>query len=303
VAVVCGHQGQVKAVAFSPDGGTLATGGGEEDQRVCLWDLRGPAPRLRHRSEPLGSAVSMVAFSPDGGTLAASAWDGTVRLWDAGADTVRPGRTFRKPGVRFTCVAFAGDGRQLAAGTDRGAVWLWPLNPSSAAEQELRALGLGIIGGAAFAPGGATLAAVGAGVRVWRVGAGGPKPGALPDEGQEEGRGLGFSPDGQQLAVGYDTGAVRLWRVADGFRRGPLLRRHTDQVYSVAFSPDGRTLASGGWDGRVVLWDAADGTRQREWLLAGEHVNRVSFAPDSRHLAFSAADRAYVVRLGPPGGS
>jgi WD40 repeat protein len=72
-------------------------------------------------------------------------------------------------------------------------------------------------------------------------------------------------------------------------------------VWSVTFAPDGRTLASGGWDGRVILWEVARGTRQREWLLAGEHINRVAIAPDSRHLAFSAGESVYVLRLGPPG--
>jgi tRNA A-37 threonylcarbamoyl transferase component Bud32 len=301
VAVLRAHQGQANPVAFSADGRTLATGGGEEDQTVCLWDLGGPAPHLRFRSEPLGAAVSMLAFAPDGHSLAASLWDGTVRLWDTRPDTVRAGLRLHKPGARFMCVAFAGDGRQLAAGTDRGAVWLWRLGQSPPAEHELRAEGLGIVGGVGFLPGSPTLAAAGAGVRFWSLGGNGPQPQALSEEGPEEGRGLAFSPEGTLLAVGYDTGAIRLWRRADGFSRGPLLRRHTDQVYALAFAPDGRTFASGGWDGRVILWDAADGTRQREWLLVGEHINRAAFAPDSRHLAFSAADRAYVLRLGPPG--
>jgi hypothetical protein len=35
--------------------------------------------------------------------------------------------------------------------------------------------------------------------------------------------------------------------------------------------------------------------------MPAEHVNRVAFAPDSRHLAFGAGNKVYVVRLTRPG--
>jgi WD40 repeat protein len=64
---------------------------------------------------------------------------------------------------------------------------------------------------------------------------------------------LAFSPDGQQLASGSESGTVRLWDVRTGEQVWSL-EGYASGVKSVAFSPDGQLLALGSSDGTVILW-------------------------------------------------
>ena len=73
------HWRGYRAVAFSPDGKTLATGGA--DDTVRLWDVATRQQIGNPLSGHTGALMS-VAFSPDGKTLATGGGDGQVRLWD-----------------------------------------------------------------------------------------------------------------------------------------------------------------------------------------------------------------------------
>jgi WD40 repeat protein len=77
-AVLRGHTGPLAAVAFSPDGATVATG--SWDQTVRLWDVASGREKASFKW-PIGRVYSL-AYAPDGLRLAAGGDTGAVVVWD-----------------------------------------------------------------------------------------------------------------------------------------------------------------------------------------------------------------------------
>jgi WD40 repeat protein len=84
-AVLNGHKDVILALAFSPDGNTLATAG--RDGGVKLWDVNNGKERRALRDA--GDPVSALAFSPDGKQLAVGRSDGALVLFDEATGKVQ----------------------------------------------------------------------------------------------------------------------------------------------------------------------------------------------------------------------
>jgi WD40 repeat protein len=119
----------VEAVAFSPDGATLA--GGSDDGSVKLWNLR--SKRLL-RQLPTPSPILSITFSPDGRRLAAASRDGAIKIWDV--DNGKLVATFAVP-AGTTSVTFPpdGDGRTLTTSDQNGTPVVWAHDPKQVRER------------------------------------------------------------------------------------------------------------------------------------------------------------------------
>jgi WD40 repeat protein len=154
------------AVAFSPDGRTLATSG----VGLRLWDTATweAGPDLASDTE----SMTAVAFSPDGRLVAAGTGfplmerkPGEVRLWDAATGK-------RLPSLKghlgpINAVAFSPGGRRLASASDDKTVKLWDLGTGlCVATYPVSALAVTDV---AFSPDGSVLAAASfdGSVRLW----------------------------------------------------------------------------------------------------------------------------------------
>ncbi|BBB02023.1 putative WD-40 repeat protein [Actinacidiphila reveromycinica] len=304
-----GHTQAVYAVAFSPDGHTLATGAG--DDTIRLWDLTDPGHPTA-LGQPLRGHTNWVywlQFSPDGRTLASASRDRTARLWNV-TDPTHP-KPWGPPLTGHTgyvfSVSFSGDGRTLVTASYDHTLRLWDVS-DPAHPQPLGAPltgHAGSVASAAFSPDGRTVASAGHDhtIRLWNVTAPGHPLWAAPLTGHSAAvYAVAFSPDGRTLASVSDDRTVRLWDVADPAHPHSLgrpLTGHTNTLLAVAFSPDGRTLATGGADHTIRLWDVTDpahATQLGQPLLGHTgFVNWLAFSPDGRTLASASDD--HTVRL------
>jgi WD40 repeat protein len=124
-----GNVGEIKSVAFSPDGKRLASAAEtwRVDGEIKVWDVE--TGQELHTLPGVGTSV---AFSPDGRRIAGAgkqsidpqplSGSGEVKVWDAqtGLELLNlQGHT-----TRVANVAFSPDGQRLASGGD-GEVKMW----------------------------------------------------------------------------------------------------------------------------------------------------------------------------------
>src|SRR5262245_8499036 len=94
---------------------------------------------------------------------------------------------------------------------------------------------------------------------------------------------IALSADGTALAVAVDWNA-KLYDVEKKCERA-VLKGHKGPVSAVAFSPDGATLATGSWDQTVRLWDVASGKEKANFKWPVGRVFSLAYAPDGLRLA------------------
>jgi len=179
-----GNTGAVNAVAFTPDGLLLITGG--EDHMVRIWDTT--TGTLQAARDGGVGEINTLALSRDGRTLAIAGASHRLTLWKVTEQSTRNSAHIE---VEFAATveahtgpvqtaAFSPDGKTLATGGSDRIIRLWDVSDPT------RPTTIALLTGHASA----VLTAA-------------------------------FSPDGRTLATGSDDGDVRLWDVdlADVTRR------------------------------------------------------------------------------------
>ncbi len=292
--------GALRAAAFSPDGGRVATAAA--DGAVRIWRTDGgaaPVVLAGHRQ-----AVLAVAFSPDGGRLVSASEDATARLWRVGGGeaTVLAGHR-----DAVVAVSFSPDGERVLTASADGTARLWHLDSGAATVLEH---GEAVVS-AAFDPTGERVVttSLDRAARVWWVGGRSVEHAATVLASDEAWvLAASFDPRGERLLTGHSDGTARIWQVGSDPSRpagaAVVLSGHGGPVWAVSFSADGERLVTASADGTARLW-RADGSGSPT-VLAGHELGlrSAAFSADGERLLTASRDgtaRVWMLRAGPRG--
>jgi eukaryotic-like serine/threonine-protein kinase len=277
-----GHECGVQGIAISPDGATVASA---SCATLRLWDtesgrLAATLPAAWHAD------LAAISFSPDGAYIAAAGTAGEIKLWNA---LTYGGGILRRGGNDVDRAAVSPDGARLALHKVKAQsleVWdtrqrktVWAVQASTS---QITAL--------AFSPDSGRLAAgwIDGTARLWNAASGQPLgspgngvSGAVPP--------VAYSPDGQRIAGGEETGDIVVRESGTG-RLLATLKGHAGPVDAVAFSPDGTRIVSGSRDKTIRVWDSAT---YDPLLVMGDHDEAIAslvFSPDGARLYSTSAD-------------
>jgi WD40 repeat protein len=104
----------------------------------------------------------------------------------------------------------------------------------------------------------------------------------------EQVRAVSWSPDGQQVALAYQDGTLKLYNAASA-ALALTINAHTSPFYTLAWSPDGALIASGG-DNALRVWAAVTGALVYEYREVGDDILVVAWKPDGSQIIASAAE-------------
>ena len=276
------HDGEVEAVAFSPDGTLLVTVvTGAEDDTAKVWEM--PSGKLlatlKHDDE-----IRSVAFSHDGKLLVTGSHDNSARVWEIPSGRLLA--TLKHDDI-VVHVAFSSNGELLATVSETIKVWGMPSGRLLATLEQIRYFGSTAF---AFSPDGTLLAmgenpipspgrtagSITVTAEVWEIPSGKLLATLKHDRGIFS---VAFSPDGTLLATGtWDT--AKVWEIPSG--RLLVTLKHDDVVGAVTFSPDGTLLATA--SGPAKVWEIPSG-KLLATLKHDDEVRSVAFSPDGKLLA------------------
>jgi WD40 repeat protein len=317
-----GHLGNVRSVAYSPDGRCIVSG--SEDHTIKVWDAEKSQEVLSFEVDTVRPVrhSPIVAHSPDGSRIVSSSrgYDlqgkrlpGEIKVWDT--TTGQQVLSLKGHTDVVYDLAYSSDSKRIvSSGSDFGVTFSAVLRifrryveSGELASSELRSHTLKEWD-----------AATGQQLRFLK-GSGpmkyspngklftdnddrtGSDPVVFSPDGKRivssggDGRGkYRHNPDGTKTVFVGDGKTLKLWDAATG-GECLSLKGHTSAVNSVAWSPDGKRIVSGSHDKTLKVWDAQTG---QEILSLQGHTGSVygaAYSPDGKRIVSGGGDHTLKV--------
>lgn len=266
LSVLRGHSSSVEALAWSPDGGSLATG--SASHTACIWRADGAKPwqwkaarTIRGFADGFKDGFRALAWSPDGTRLAAAGADSSARVFQCSDDDLRhmevvsalTGHT----GPLWD-IAWSPSGKSLLTASDDRTARIWQASRPGSPQWEVVATFQGH---------------------------------------QDAVRAVAWAPDNRQAVTGSADCNAIVWRAypqAVGWFPAATLSRHGAPVQSVSWARPETLLTAGDdgcyiwratWDGEEQVWDAI--------VVIGTHFGptlSAAWSPDGTRVATGGVD-------------
>jgi WD40 repeat protein/serine/threonine protein kinase len=279
--------GVITALAFSPDGKTLASSCHNETN-IRLWDVA--TGKQIGELKGHSSWVSPIVFWPDGKKMASGSGDQTIRIWDI-ADPKNPTCLDVLRGHRLEVwrLALLPDGKTLVSGCKDGAVCFWDTSVTHPHQTRVTVPARDIADWS-FAPDSRSILTLDGQGRVaqWS-GSDFQQKTPLLEMGTNVDSDC-FSPDGRFLALGWTNGIIQVWNPSQRI----LLYQLTNTagyVDAVDFLAEGKKL---------ITFSEQDNNFLREWnLTTGAEIQSwqapVGLLMRFRPFALTPDERSFMV--------
>lgn len=327
-----GHHSSVSAVAWSPDGTSIASGSaplprlqwiqatnqqrqvatmnsetGRADATVQIWNPRTGQRHLTYQGHRGG--VGSLAWSPDSTRMASSGLaDASTQVWNP-LTGQRLSMHSNVTGARqaastaIWALAWSPDGTYLAFGDASHHVGVWNVATGQIVVTYTRHRGP--INSLAWSPNGEQLASASSDgtVQVWDALTGQQQVVYTDQTGPK--RAVLWAADGQSVLSAGSDGSIKVWQANNG-NVFWLYTGHTRAVNALAWSPDTSLLASGSDDTTVYLWENWNSNATTPFSHYRAHtaaVLAVSWSADSTQVASGSVDqtvRVWIARSASP---
>jgi WD40 repeat protein len=286
ITTLQGHSSWVFALAASPDGQTLVSGG--LDDRIIVWDLlSGDRDKiLSGHTKPING----LAITPNGKTVISCSDDISIKFWRLSTGNLE--RSLSVHTRDINAIAVSPDGQFLLSGAEDRSVCAWHIASGALVRSYPQVSGM--VRSVAISANSQFVACGGLDnkVRVWNFNTTqllqtftGHNNSVLS---------VALTEAGRYLVSGSKDRTIKVWNTQTGELVRTLLG-HMDAVNSVAITPDGRYLISGSADKTIRIWHFASGEPIVTLTGHRSSVNAIVISPNQKWFASASSDNSIKV--------